>query len=89
MTSLASDWKHSPDPPIDCRKQAITLKCPAQGQMSVMGIYRQLGRRTLRIQPFQQKRDADADENERPDPTDVDVDHAHAREQEHDATDQK
>jgi len=27
---------------LKCRKQAITLKCPAQGQMSVMGIYQQL-----------------------------------------------
>ena len=50
---------------------------------------RHLGRSTLRIQPFQQKRDADSDENERPDPTGVNVDHAHAREQKHDATDQK
>ena len=35
-------------------------------------------RRTLRIHPFQQKRDADADEKDWPDPTRVDVDHAKA-----------
>jgi hypothetical protein len=46
--------------------------------MSDMGIFQQLGRRTLPIPPFQQKRDAGADEDERPDPTGVDVDHAHA-----------
>ena len=57
--------------------------------MSVTGILRQLGRRTLRIEPFQQKRNADTDENERPDPMRVDVDHAHSREQEHETTDQK
>jgi hypothetical protein len=57
--------------------------------MSVMGMLHQLGGRTLRIQPFQQKRDANADENERPDPTGVDVDHVHTREQQHNSTDQK
>ncbi len=57
--------------------------------MSEMAILRQLGRRTLRIDPFQQKGDAGADENERPDPMRIDVDHAHSREQEHETTDQK
>jgi hypothetical protein len=47
---------------------------------------RQLRRRSLPIEPFQQKRDADADENERPNPTCVEVDYAHSREQEQDAT---
>ena len=59
------------------------------GVVSVIAILRQLGRRTLRIDPFQQKGDAGADENERPDPMRVDVDHAHSREQEHETTDQK
>ena len=57
--------------------------------MSVMGMLRQLGRGTLRIAPFQQKRDACSDENEQPDPTRINLDHAHPREQEHDPSDQK
>ena len=44
LTSLASDWKHSPDPTIDCCNQAITLKTPVARSMSVMAIYRQLTR---------------------------------------------
>ena len=51
--------------------------------------FSKLRRRTLRIPPFQQKRDAHADENEWPDPRGVDMDHVQAREQEHEATDQK
>jgi hypothetical protein len=54
-----------------------------------MAIFQQLGRGTLPIQPFQQKRDADADEKDWPDPTRVDVDHALACKQKHNATDQK
>lgn len=57
--------------------------------MSVTAILRQLGCRTLRIAPFQKKRDADADENEPPDPTLADVDRTHTRQQECNATDQK
>ena len=45
--------------------------------MSVMGIFQQLGRGTLPIQPFQKKRDAHTDENNSPDRTHVDVDDAH------------
>ena len=52
-------------------------------------LLRQLGPRTLRTKPFQQKRDANADDNERPDPVRVDVNHVHSRQQEHDATEQK
>jgi len=43
-----------------------------------MAIVQQLGRRTLPIQPFQQKRDADADEKDWPDPMRVDVNPARA-----------
>lgn len=57
--------------------------------MSEMGMLHKSGRRTLRIAPFQQKRDSDADENERPDPTRVDRSQAHSPEQEHDATNRK
>ncbi len=46
-------------------------------------------RRTFRIPPFQQKRDAGTDENEWPDPKRVDVNDAPTCEQEHDASDQK
>jgi hypothetical protein len=37
-----------------------------------------ISRRTLRIQPLQQKRNADTGENEWPDPKGVDEDHVHA-----------
>lgn len=57
--------------------------------MSVIRTLRQLGRRALRVEPLQQKRDSDADENKWPDPTHADVDRAHSTEQEHDATDHK
>ena len=56
---------------------------------SAIGYGACLGRSTLRIEPFQQKRDADADENGRPDPTGVDVDYARSREQEHGASNQE
>jgi hypothetical protein len=44
---------------------------------------------TLRIAPFQNKRDADSDENEWPNQTTVDVSHTHVWKQEDDGSDQE
>src|SRR5437868_15539644 len=52
----------------DSRYQALALKTPVAESMSVMAIFQQLGRRTLPIKPFQEKRDADADDKDWPDP---------------------
>ena len=60
-----------------------------QAQPPVYSQFSRARRRTFRIPPFQQKRDADPDENEWPDPTRVDVNIAPTGEQEHDASDQK
>ena len=70
-------------PPIistrNCREQALALKTPVAESMSVMAIFQQLGRRTLPIKPFQEKRDADADDKDWPDPMGVETwDHTHA-----------
>ena len=48
-----------------------------------------LGRRTPRIEPFQEKRDADAGHDEWPDPKAIEPDKAAAGEQEHYSSDQK
>src|SRR5215469_3055652 len=67
---------------------ALTQNLGARS-VSEIRMYRQLRRRPLRIEPFQQKRDADADEDEGPDASRADMDCAQVREQKRGATDQK
>ena len=65
------------------------VRCWGLGNTDVEFASSKLRRRTLRISPFQQKRDDGSDYNEAPNQNGVDVDHAQPCEQESDASDQK